>query len=153
MTAIAIPSALLAELYAHACAAFPDECCGYFIGSANGSEVDAIVRCHNAQSTAGDPVHSARGSDTGYAIGGRELFELAASFRTERPARIVYHSHPNGRAYFSKLDRAIATGPEGPVYPVQHLVVGIASGLVTEAAQFGWVADANDYVELARWPR
>lgn len=149
MTLIAIPERLLVAIYAHAVSTFPAECCGYLVGPAAGTAVDALVRCTNAQGTSeGASIDPMRGSETGYAIAGRELFEFASSFRTERPAKIVYHSHPNGRAYFSALDRQIAAGP---VYPVQHLVIGVQAGKVTEAAQFGWVAGADDHVELARW--
>ncbi|MGE0545414.1 MAG: Mov34/MPN/PAD-1 family protein [Kofleriaceae bacterium] len=151
MTPIEIPSQLLAASYAHATAAFPDECCGYLVGPADGTAVDTLIRCQNAQTANGDPAETGRGSDTGYAFAGRELFDFAVSFRTERPARIVYHSHPNGRAYFSALDRTIAMAAAGPAYPVQHLVLGVRPGAVTQVAQFGWDPRARDYVELARW--
>jgi [CysO sulfur-carrier protein]-S-L-cysteine hydrolase len=145
VTPIAIPGEVLAAVYAHAIAAFPDECCGYLVGS--GGIVDAAVPCRNAQRDGG-PIAPERGADTGYAIAGDELFRFARSFDTDRPARIVYHSHTNGRAYFSELDRRIAAGP---AYPVQHVVVGVAAGAITEVAQFAWSDAARDYVEVARW--
>lgn len=174
MTPIAIPDDVLAAVYAHAIAAFPDECCGYLIGAAPGA-VDAVVACRNAQPDGGPPLApelGARGAETGFVIDGDELFRFARSFDTDRPARIVYHSHTNGRAYFSTLDRRMAAGP---AYPVQHLVVGVAlpsatpQGLpranesggplpaidplpsVLEIAQFAWSDAARDYVEIARW--
>jgi proteasome lid subunit RPN8/RPN11 len=144
---IDIPRDVLIAIYAHARAAFPDECCGYLIG-ASPDAVDAVVRCRNAQSSGNHPLAPDRGADTGFVIDGPELFRFARSFDTERPARIVYHSHTNGQAYFSTLDRRVAAGP---AYPVQHVVVGVVAGRVTEAAQFAWSADAGDYVEIARW--
>jgi len=71
-------------------------------------------------------------------IAGAELLGFARSFDTARPARIVYHSHTNGRAYFSTVDRRMAATPAGPAYPVQHVVIGRHRGRVTEAAQFAW---------------
>jgi proteasome lid subunit RPN8/RPN11 len=130
MRAIAIPAPLLDEIYAHARAAFPAECCGYV-------RDHDIVRCHNAEPNA---------PDRGFVIDGRELFDFARSFESEHPARVVYHSHPNGRAYFSETDRAMAIAA---AYPVQHLVVGVTADGVTEAAQFALAGD--DAVELARW--
>lgn len=130
MRAIAIPPPMLDEIYAHARAAFPAECCGYVTD-------DVVVRCHNAETVA---------PDRGFVIDGRELFDFARSFASDRPARVVYHSHPNGRAYFSETDRAMAITA---AYPVQHLVVGVTAGGVTEAAQFALAGDA--VVELARW--
>jgi proteasome lid subunit RPN8/RPN11 len=159
VTPIAIPDDVLAAVYAHAVAAFPEECCGYLVGAAPGA-VDGAIACHNAQADGGHPLVpelAARGADTGFAIAGAELFRFARSFDTDRPARVVYHSHTNGRAYFSTVDRRIAAGP---AYPVQHVVVGVAlpstdpvSSVpsVLEVAQFAWSAVAGDYVEVARW--
>jgi len=156
VTPIAIPDDVLAAVYAHAIAAFPDECCGYLVGAAPGA-VDAAVACRNAQADGGHPLVpelSARGADTGFVIAGAELLRFARSFDTDRPARIVYHSHTNGRAYFSTVDRRMAAGP---AYPVQHLVIGVAARTidplpsVMEVAQFAWSAAARDHVEIARW--
>jgi proteasome lid subunit RPN8/RPN11 len=119
---VAIPDALLAAIYAQAIAAFPDECCGYLVGAA-ADAAEAVVPCRNAQVD-------------------------ARSFDTDCPPRVVYHSHTNGRAYFSTVDRQMAAGP---AYPVQHVVVGVTAGSVREAAQFAWSAAAGDFVEVARW--
>jgi proteasome lid subunit RPN8/RPN11 len=157
VTPIAIPRDVLAAIYAHAIAAFPDECCGYLVGAAPGA-VDAAVACRNAQADGEHPIAPARGADTGFVIAGAELLGFARSFDTERPARIVYHSHTNGRAYFSDVDRRMAATAAGPAYPVQHVVIGVAAGItgvggsaITEAAQFAWSDAARDYVEIARW--
>ena len=84
-------------------------------------------------------------------ITGSELFAFAKSLDGNRPARILYHSHTNGRAYFSEVDRAVAASSTGPHYPVQHLVIGLTAAGLTEAAQFAWSDEARDFVELARW--
>lgn len=143
--AIAIPPALRATIYAHAREAFPAECCGYLRG---GDTVDEVVRCRNAQEDGDSPIGDDRGVDTGFVIAGAELFAFARSFDGDRPARVVYHSHTDGRAYFSDVDRRMA---DGPAYPVQHVVVGVAAGRVTEAAQFAWCDEERAYVEVARW--
>jgi [CysO sulfur-carrier protein]-S-L-cysteine hydrolase len=150
VTPIAIPEEILAAIYAHAIAAFPDECCGYLVGAAPGA-VDAAVACRNA--LAGSerpsiPELSARGADTGFAIAGHELFQFARSFDSDHPARIVYHSHTNGLAYFSTVDRRMAAGP---AYPVQHLVIGATARGITQVAQFAWSDAERDHVEIARW--
>jgi proteasome lid subunit RPN8/RPN11 len=82
-------------------------------------------------------------------IADAELLGFARGFDGPRPPRIVYHSHTNGRAYFSAVDQDLA---RGPAYPVQHLVVGVTAHRVTEAAQLAWSAAAGAYVEIARWP-
>lgn len=134
MRALAIPAPLLDRIYAHARAAFPHECCGYLVGA---DGVDDVVPCENAEPDA---------PERGFLIAGKELFAFARSFDGDRPARIVYHSHPNGRAYFSETDRAMATNA---AYPVQHLVVAVTAEAIVELAQF--VLAGTDVVEIARW--
>ena len=148
MTPIAIPDDVRASIYAHALAAFPAECCGYLTGPAGGARVDTVIACRNAQVDGGHPLTPDRGAETGFVIAGVELLQFARSFDTDHPARVVYHSHTNGRAYFSAIDHELAAGP---VYPVQHVVIGVAGGEVTEAAQFGWSTAAGAYVEIERW--
>lgn len=150
-TAVRIPPSLLEQLHAAACAADPDECCGYLVGPRGGDAVDTAIACRNAQLDGGNPVAPDRGAETGFVIDGKELFGFAASLDGPRPARVVYHSHTNGRAYLSEVDRALAVTPSGPVYPVQHLVLGVLARRPIEAALFGWSDAARDYVEIARW--
>lgn len=119
----AIPAALLAEIYAHARETFPAECCGYLTDA-------RVVRCTNVDA-----------SPTSFAIGGAELLAFARSFDGPEPARILYHSHTNGRAYISATDRA-----QAGAYPVQHLVVGVTAEGIAEAALFD-----EGFVELGRW--
>ena len=147
--AIAIPVPVLAAIYEHARTTFPDECCGYLVGPSPGGGVDAAVRCRNAQRDGDHPTHPDRGADTGFVIAGAELLAFARSLDSDRPARVVYHSHTNGRAYFSEVDRQVAGAP--PHYPVQHLVVGVTEAGLTEAAQFAWSDEAREFVEVARW--
>ena len=122
MTAPIVP-ALLEQVYAHAREAFPLECCGYVTDH-------RVVRCTNVDA-----------SPTRFAIGGAQLLAFAKSFDGPEPARVLYHSHTNGRAYISPTDR-----DQAGAYPVRHLVVGITAQGVVEAALFD-----TDFVELARW--
>lgn len=147
MIPIAIPEPIRKEIYAHALAVFPSECCGYLVG-ASAESVDGAVACSNAQASGEHPLTPDRPAETGFVIAGRELFELARSFDSDRPARVIYHSHTNGMAYFSDIDRAMA---HGPAYPVQHLVVGVGGGEVREVAQYAWSDETQDFVEIARW--
>ncbi|MBA3456168.1 MAG: Mov34/MPN/PAD-1 family protein [Deltaproteobacteria bacterium] len=149
MTPIAIPDDVRAAIYAHALATFPAECCGYLSGPAVPVDlVDTAVRCRNAQLDGDHPIAPDRGVDTGFVIAGKDLLQFARSFDSPHPARVVYHSHTQGRAYFSTIDQQMAAGP---TYPVQHVVVGVDDGVVTEAAQFAWSTVVGAYVEIARW--
>lgn len=149
-----IPEPLLREVYLHARAAFPYECCGWLTGRRGGDAVDRIRRAHNAYAPDAHPTASDRTAETAYVIEGEELLELDRSIDSDQPARIIYHSHPNGRAYFSETDRRVALDPwgAGPLYPVQQLVVGITAERVVEAKLFGWSPEEGAFVELAALP-
>jgi proteasome lid subunit RPN8/RPN11 len=150
--AIAIPGPLLAEIYAHARAAFPAECCGWLLGPRGGAPT-RLRPATNAQDAGAHPTAAARTAETAYVIAGADLLELHRSLDGAEPASVIYHSHPNGRAYFSATDRHVATDPwgEGPMLPVQQLVVGLDAERVVEAAMFAWDDGARDFVEVARW--
>lgn len=126
-----IPTALLDRIYAHARRAFPEECCGYVVDG-------DVVECTNAEA-----------APDRFTIDGAELIAFARAFDSPRPPRVVYHSHTNGRAYFSATDRSMAVVNGAPTYPVEHLVVGVTADGVVEAAQFAW--RDGDFVEVARW--
>ena len=156
---IRIDEKALAEIYAHAREAFPNECCGWITGAKDQHIADGVRRCVNAQDAqdaqGGDSNVSIEGrtAETAYVIDGADLIALSKSIDSEIPARIIYHSHPNGRAYFSETDRVVATSPwgDGPAYLVQHLVVGIEAERVVEAALFAWSDDDSGFVEVGRW--
>lgn len=147
----AIGPELFAEMFAHARESFPAECCGWLEGEGDG--VDAVRRCHNAQADGQHPTTAARGEETAYVIAGADLLALNKGLDSPRPPKVIYHSHPNGRAYFSATDREVATSPwgGGPTYPVQQLVVGLTESEIVEAALFDWDDQTNDFVEIARW--
>jgi proteasome lid subunit RPN8/RPN11 len=148
---VAIPRAVLEEVYAHARREYPAECCGFLTG--RGDAVTRARPCVNAQAEGEHPTASERGAETAYVIAGEDLLALARSFDGPEPARVIYHSHPNGRAYFSATDREVALGPwgDGPVYPVQQLVVGLTRDGVVEAKLFDWDEERADFVEIERF--
>lgn len=109
----------LATIYAQARAEFPSECCGFVVGRGEQAEV---VPCKNRQDQlhAIDPEAHPRTSANGYNIGGKELLTLSRSFASDRPATIIYHSHPKVGAYFSEEDTQAALSAD---LPVDYLVV------------------------------
>ena len=146
-----IPDDLLTEIYRHAREEFPNECCGWLTGPRDSDEVHRVRRAVNAHSPSSHPTAPDRTAETAYVIDGDDLLELNRSLDSDEPARVIYHSHPNGRAYFSETDRRVATDPwgDGPAYPVRQLVVGITSERVVEARLFDWDESAKGYVEIA----
>jgi proteasome lid subunit RPN8/RPN11 len=152
---VAIAPELMAEISRHALAAFPAECCGWLVGPRGGDAVTRVRPCRNAigEADGEHPTQPARRADTAYVIAGDDLLELARTLDGPEPPRVIYHSHPNGRAYFSATDQAVATDPwgEGPNYPVQQLVVGVLADRPVEAALFDWDDAAGKFVEIARF--
>jgi proteasome lid subunit RPN8/RPN11 len=152
-TPLEIPRDILEEVYREARQSFPAECCGWLAGPRDATAVAAIRRCVNAQDSGTHPTAADRTAETAYVFTGPDLLALNSSLDGDHPALIIYHSHPNGRAYFSPTDRQVAASPwgDGPAYPVQQLVVGIDEQRVVEAALFAWSDAENGFVELARY--
>ena len=148
-----IPSRILEEVYREARRSFPAECCGWLAGPVGGREVSTLRQCANAQDSGTHPTTPDRGAETAYVITGDDLLALNRSLDTDLPAQVIYHSHPNGRAYLSPTDREVATSPwgDGPAYPVQQLVVGVDQHRVVEAALYAWSDEDEGFVEIARY--
>ena len=149
-----IPAEIMQAVFRQARASFPSECCGWLNGPPDGAAVNGIRPVVNDQESGNHPTVAERTAESAYVFSTADLLELNNSLDGEAPARIIYHSHPNGRAYLSDTDRTVATSPwgDGPAYPVQQLVVGINAQRVVEAALFDWDDNADGFVELARFP-
>jgi proteasome lid subunit RPN8/RPN11 len=150
---VAIPERVLMDVYREARLAFPFECCGYLIGPRELDAVEELLSCVNRQEIDDHPIAPDRTAETAYLIAGEDLLALARSLDGPRPARIIYHSHPNGRAYLSRTDLNVATSPwgDGPAYPVQQLVVGVDADAVREAVLYAWSDPDGGFVEVARF--
>lgn len=142
-----LPRPLLEAIYRHARATFPKECCGFVLG--RGAEAE-LVECENWQDRyhAIDPETYPRTAETAYTFGGKDLRRLAESLDSQRPATIVYHSHPRVGAYFSAEDTraALAAG-----WPVDYLVVDCQEDGVPVAILYRKHSDRDEYVEVARF--
>lgn len=151
---IAIPRPLLEQVYGEARRCFPAECCGWLAGSRDGGAADTIRPCVNMQDAGQHPTAADRTAETAYVLSGPDLLALNRGLDDAAPPLVIYHSHPNGRAYFSDTDRTVAASPwgDGPAYPVQQLVVGIDRWQVVAAALFAWSDPAGGFVEIARYP-
>ena len=141
----------LAEIYAHARREYPKECCGIVFGPKDGLEADTVKPCQNIQDElhAEDPVAHPRDARTAYNLAPTDIFALERSLRSDRPAKLVYHSHIDVSAYFSETDQAAARFGDEPAYPVQYLVVDVREDGVREARQYAWDEVVKKYVEVA----
>ncbi len=148
-----IPEDILNEIYRHARAEFPNECCGWLTGPRGGNEIVQVRRARNVYDPATHPTASDRTAETAYVIDGDDLLELNRALDDDEPPLVIYHSHPNGRAYFSETDRRVATDPwgDGSAYPVKQLVVGIDASRVVEARLFEWDDSEKGFVAVAEF--
>lgn len=149
---------VLAEIYAHARAAYPEECCGFLVGARADMTVDEVRRCVNEQNRyhALDPERFPRTARTAYYLGGKDLRFLAQSLDTARPVKIIYHSHIDVGSYFSAEDVRAALGREPdataePLYPVDYIVIDVQADHVGGAKMFRWDSAHKAFVQTAEY--
>jgi drug/metabolite transporter (DMT)-like permease/proteasome lid subunit RPN8/RPN11 len=143
----AVLGQLLAQAAAEAVRAFPRECCGFLLD-------DRIRPAENVADRARAPDGSAwhRTAVTGYVLSPGDIRFLDDSLDGADPVRTLYHSHPNGRAYFSAEDLAHAVVDGAPVFPgVRHLVLGVTADGVQEARLFDLGGGSAE--EVQHWDR
>lgn len=129
---------------------FPDETCGFIVGSEGAQEVRPIRNIQNAKH-AEDPQTFVRDARTAFLMDPKEhLAVLNEVDRRKLNLIAVYHSHPDHDAYFSATDRAQAClfDPTEPDYPdTFHVVLSIRGRKFVRAAAFFWDSAAKDFVE------
>jgi proteasome lid subunit RPN8/RPN11 len=143
----------LEEIYAHARAEYPRECCGVVFGPRETDRAERVRRCVNIQDRlhAEDPAQHPRDARTAYQLEAAELFALDKSLRGPSPAKVIYHSHVEVGAYFSDTDQAAARMGDEPAYPVDYVVVDVKADGTHGAAQFAWDEARRTYVEVHRY--
>ena len=148
MEPLKLDRAALDEIFAHARATHPDECCGAVVAQDGRQRVHRFTNVQGRLHAA-DPNAHPRDAGTAYAPEPKEL--LAALRAGEQPGarlEVFYHSHTRGGSYFSGEDRARALFDDEPAYPeVTYLVVSDAR-TPDEARAFRWDDARHDFVEL-----
>ena len=96
-----VPRGVLADIQAHARAAYPEECCGFLIGKEMGA--DRVV----TESRRAKNVHPEM-REVRYTIDPREVLRVDREFGGEVRHVGFYHSHPGHPARPSEFDHARA---------------------------------------------
>ena len=147
---LVIPQDILDDVDAHAREAYPGESCGLLSGPAgdpraitSGRRVPNLAdRYHQL-----DPETYPRTSKDAYIIDGmlmqRALEEGDAG---GVPVKVIYHSHCDCGAYFSKEDQLVAAPDGTPVLPVVYLVTSVRAGDVIDDHKL-CVFKAGEWVE------
>jgi adenylyltransferase/sulfurtransferase len=145
---------ILSQIYIHATDGYPEEVCGLVVGPRGAP--DEVRRCENRQNVlhAEDPAAFPRDARTAYNLGPKDLFFLDKSLRTDRPVQVIYHSHVDVGAYFSKEDVA-AAAPDGELaWPVDYLVVDVRADGAHGAKLFRFAdGDFRAVAEYRKDPR
>jgi proteasome lid subunit RPN8/RPN11 len=145
---LTIPTAIVHQLYRLAREAYPRECCGWLAGPrASPDLTSTVISCSNAQPAGAHPP-----ATSAYRFAGPDLVAFTRSADGELPARVIFHSHPNGCAELSSVDIDSALSPwRTPLYPVQHLVVAIDAHRVSGAGLFAWCRARERFVRVAEF--
>jgi proteasome lid subunit RPN8/RPN11 len=129
-----LDSQALQAIYRHAAETYPEECCGFVFA-------DARVHCgENIQNQLNqlDPEVYRRSAANGYTFAVADTLLLNRSLRGDNPVRVIYHSHPDVGAYFSREDEDKALFLGQPIHPVAYLVVDVRAGQAQGAKLFEW---------------
>jgi proteasome lid subunit RPN8/RPN11 len=137
-----------AAIEAHACEAYPDECCGMIVERDGREEVVRVTNIQN-ELHAQDPEQFPRTAAIAYTMGPEAAPILMRAERGELRLRAIYHSHPEHAAYFSEEDRKQAFGGwDEPNYPdAAQIVMSVRNREVRATKVFVWDAAAHEYVE------
>ena len=151
-TLLSIGAEALADMKAHACESYPDECCGVLIECPQRGQI--VVRCRNVQDEmhAKDPKRYPRTARTAYTPHAGE-FKRAVDLWEAPGNKLVafYHSHPDHDAYFSDEDVRQATPFGEPSYPdALQIVVSVYDRKVKEVKVFRWSEHSAMFAESAR---
>ncbi len=142
---------LYTEMKQHALECFPEECCGFLVAdSETGEERVRRVRNVATERHQADPKTFTRDGTDGYIMDEKELFEIQRGIDDGAlEIRCIYHSHPNGRAYFSKEDEARALFFGEPIYPeVLYLVLGVDKVSVNALSGHLWNEDRREFEDI-----
>jgi proteasome lid subunit RPN8/RPN11 len=139
------------EMRNHALEAFPEECCGFvLLDVENDCEVVRRIRNVATERHQKDPGNFPRDGKDGYIMDERELLEINRMIENQDwELRGIYHSHPNGKAYFSKEDEARAKLWDEPIYPeAVYIVLGTDGHQVTAISGHQWNAERMEYEDV-----
>jgi adenylyltransferase/sulfurtransferase len=146
------------QMYAHAKAAYPEECCGVIVGpppadlDRNGHEEMRLLPLRNVQNEyhERDPESYPRTARRAYLIDPFEMERILQEARENGEVlRGIFHSHPDEGAYFSQEDKDAAV-PFGdvPSFPdAKHIVLSVRDQEVQGYKVFRWAAETKDFIE------
>jgi proteasome lid subunit RPN8/RPN11 len=144
---------VLDEIHAHALACFPSESCGFVMGPASEPALlDQSTRQENEADKyhERDPLTFPRTSRTYFKINEmRAARAFDAGDQSGRPIKVIYHSHCDAGAYFSKEDAATFAADELLMWPCAFIVVSVMQGKLADTKLWVHLPGTNDFRESA----
>jgi len=141
----------LKEIFAHAEEGYPDEVCGIVIGKTSDSTTHAVRRCANLanQYHQEDPIRFPRNARTAYVMDPKDLLRIQREADSQGfDFMIIYHSHTDHEAYFSKTDRELALFNGEPLWPnARYIVVSVKKHNTSYFKIFIWDSLIKDFSE------
>lgn len=136
----------LNQIYSHAIAEYPYECCGIVTGN---SDTQRVHLCRNIQNILHeeDPVNHPRDARTAYYIDRKEAERIFSDAKSKGEDVIAfYHSHTDNPAFFSDTDKEVQTVFGEPEFPdAIHIVVSVIGREIRDIKYFVWDREKGDF--------
>lgn len=149
--ALEIDARVLADIHAHALECYPSESCGFVSGPAGQvARLDRGIRQENEADKYHklDPETFPRTSTTYFKI---NEMRAARAFdegdKSGQPIKVIYHSHCDAGAYFSKEDAATFAADNLLMWPCAFIVTSVMEGRIADTKLWVHVPGTNDFRE------
>lgn len=150
---LVIDRRVMEQIEADAIACYPSEACGFAMGPAGDVPVLDEMKSEPNEADkwhARDPITFPRTAKTYFKINelrASRFFESQAS--SDRPVKVIYHSHCDVGAYFSPED-AYTFAVDGQLtWPCAFIVVSVVAGVVKDRKLWVHTPGTNDFHESA----
>lgn len=149
-TMMTIPETFLSRIFKEAESEYPRECCGMILSlAARPGELTRLISCRNAQDDCRrqDPEKFPSRAEEAYLIDPRQLLTIQKEMRARgEKIAVIYHSHCDGPALFSKQDLNMACPDGRPFDPdVGHMIISVRSGKIAEYRFFLWNEQRKEF--------
>lgn len=139
------------EMKRHAVEAYPEECCGFILYDPE-EDREFVRRIRNVATERhqADPAAFPRDGRNAYLMDEEELLEVSRALEDQTlELRAIYHSHPNGKAYFSTEDEARAKIWGEPIFPeAYYIVLGTDGTSITGMTAHLWNEERREYEDV-----
>lgn len=145
-----LPESVLQSITLQAEKIYPEECCGLVLRSRDGRYRVVPVRNVQNEMNRLSAAEYPRNARQAYWMDPLTLLHTHKEMqKTGESLAVIYHSHPDSDAFFSKEDRRIALDDRGePVYAdASYLVISVLSGQPANWKLFSWDSRTRDWTE------